>query len=99
VKPLHAAAALGYAYGKAGRRDDAARMLRYLGQSPEPVPPHETALVYMGLGDIDKAFAYLRQSCDERFASVPFIATDQLYDELRPDPRFAELARRANLTP
>jgi TolB-like protein/predicted Ser/Thr protein kinase/Tfp pilus assembly protein PilF len=98
-KPLHAAAALGYAYGKTGQPDEALRILRYLEQSPDPVPPHEKALVYMGMGDMDQAFAALNESCDERFASIAFLTTDPLYDELRPDPRFAELVRRANLAP
>jgi len=99
TSPRLAAAVLGYAYGKAGRQDDAKRMLRFLEESPDPVPSHDKAIVYMGLGDLDQAFAFLQKSYDERFASIAFLTTDPLYDDLRSDPRFAELARRANLTP
>ena len=73
--------------------------VRYLEQSPDPLPPHEKAIVYIGMGDWDQAFIFLQKSYDERFASIAFLTTDPLYDDLRGDPRFAALARRANLTP
>jgi tetratricopeptide (TPR) repeat protein len=96
-KPLHAAAALGYAYAKAGRHDDAIRMLRELEQSSDPISPHEKALVYIGLGDRDQAFSMLEEAYDDRFAGLIYLTTDPIYDDLRPDPRFAELARRLKL--
>jgi serine/threonine protein kinase/Tfp pilus assembly protein PilF len=96
-RPLHAAAALGYAYAKAGRHDDAIRMLRELEQSSDPISPHEKALVYIGLGDRDQAFSMLEEAYDDRFAGLIYLTTDPIYDDLRPDPRFAELARRLKL--
>jgi tetratricopeptide (TPR) repeat protein len=96
---LHAAAALGFAYARAGRRDDAERMLHFLEQSAEPLPAHEKAIIYVGMRDWDQAFIFLQKSCDERFASIPFLMIDPLYDEIRADPRFLELAKRANLLP
>jgi len=96
---LHAAAALGFAYARAGRRDDAERMLHFLEQSAEPLPSHEKAIIYIGMRDWDQAFIFLQKSCDERFASIPFLMIDPLYDEIRADPRFLELAKRANLLP
>jgi serine/threonine protein kinase/Tfp pilus assembly protein PilF len=98
-KPLHAAAALGYAYAKAGRRDDAMRMIRELEQSSDPISPHEKALVYIGLGDRDQAFSMLEKAYEDRFAGLIYFTTDPMYDDLRPDPRFAELARRLKLMP
>ena len=94
---LYPAAALGYAYARAGRPDDARRMFEVLDQSPYPVPSHERALIYLGLRDWDQAFTYLQKSCDERFASIPLMSIDPLYDELRGDPRFVELMKRANV--
>ena len=95
--PLLAAAALGYAYGRAGRREDAERVLRFLEESGNTTPLHERVLVYIGLRDWDHAFALLQKSCDQRFASMITLTTDPIYDVLKSDPRFAELAKRANL--
>ena len=94
---LYPAAALGYAYARAGRPDDAKRMFEILDKSPYPVPSHERALIFLGLGDRDQAFAYLNKSCDERFASIPLMSVDPLYDELRGDSRFVDLMKRANV--
>lgn len=102
-EPLFAAAALGYAYGKLGRRDDALGVLRKLdevsNQQGTHVPPQERAIVYIGLGDRDQAFALLEEAYAERFASLIYLTTESLFDDLRPDPRFATLARRMKLTP
>lgn len=97
--PLHAAAALGYAYGKAGRGDDARRVLRELDElsKTEAVPPQEKALVYLGLGDRDMAFAQLEACYEARVTGLIYLTTDPIYDDLRTDPRFAELAGRLNL--
>jgi Flp pilus assembly protein TadD len=101
VDELYAAAALGYSYAKAGRPDDAARMLRRLDapSAGRPTPPQEKALVYIGLGDRDAAFSYLEAAAEERVAGLAYLTTDPVYDDLRPDPRFDELARRLKLTP
>jgi serine/threonine protein kinase/Tfp pilus assembly protein PilF len=99
IKPLHAAAALGYAYAKADRRDDAMRMIHELEQSSDPISPHEKALVYIGLGDRDQAFSMLEKAYEDKFAGLIYLTTDPIYDDLRPDPRFAELARRLKLMP
>ncbi|HYY95176.1 MAG TPA: protein kinase [Pyrinomonadaceae bacterium] len=100
---LHAAAALGYAYGKAGRYEDARAMLRELDQlsTPQnPVPPFEKALVYVGMGDRDAAFEMLERAYQEQFGLLlMYFTTDPIYDDLRPDPRFTNLARRLNLMP
>jgi serine/threonine protein kinase/TolB-like protein/Tfp pilus assembly protein PilF len=95
------AASLGYAYGKTGRRDDALRMLGELEQTPEgtPAPPIEKAIVYIGMGDRDRAFSALEEVYKEQPGRLVFLTTDSIYDDLRPDPRFADLARRLNLVP
>jgi hypothetical protein len=98
-KPKLAAAALGYAYGKTGKYEDAKRMLAFLEDSKDPIPPHEKAIIYMGMNDLGQAFAFLQQSYESRFASIAFLTTDPLYADLRADPRFNELARKANLRP
>lgn len=99
--PRFAAAALGFAYGKAGRLVEAAGILRELDEfnRKEPMPSLEKALVYIGTGDKDAAFAQLEDAYKERFASLAYLRIDPLYDDLRSEPRFADLIRRVNVKP
>jgi serine/threonine-protein kinase len=101
TNPRYASAALGFAYGKVGRPDDALAILRDIERlsTPEnPMPAQERALVYIGMRDYDKAFETLEEVYRDRFAGLAFITADPIYDGLRPDPRYADLARRVNLT-
>jgi serine/threonine protein kinase/tetratricopeptide (TPR) repeat protein len=98
---LSAAAALGYAYGRAGRYEDAQRMIRELDElsQTEIVPPFEKALVYIGMDQRKEAFALLEESYTLRLANLTNLAVDPIYDDIRSDPRFVDLMRRVNLTP
>lgn len=97
--PLMAAAALGYAYGKAGRVADANRIIQELDEiaKERPVPPQEKAIIYMGMGERDKAFQQLETSYSEHFSALAYLTTDPLYEDLKSDPRYADLARRLRL--
>ena len=105
MRPKHsryADAALGFAYGRTGRPDKAAEMLRdieRLSTPEEPMPPLEKALVHIGMGNRDEAFAKLEEVYQGRFSHLAYLRSDPVYDGLRDDPRFADLARRVNLTP
>jgi tetratricopeptide (TPR) repeat protein len=101
VEPLYAAAALGYAYAKEGRRDEALKMIDELDQfsKQKPIPPHEKALIYIGLAEKDQVFQLLERAYQERFPNLVYLTTDPIYDDLRSDQRFGDLARRINLTP
>ncbi|HJR06835.1 MAG TPA: protein kinase [Pyrinomonadaceae bacterium] len=98
----HVAAALGYAYGRAGRLAEATEVLRdidRLSTPEEPMPPQEKAFVYIGMGERDEAFARLEEVYKNRFSGLAYLLTEPTYDSLRDDPRFADLARRVNLMP
>lgn len=97
--PLMAASALGYAYGKAGRVADANRIIQELDEiaKERPVPPQEKAIIYMGMGERDKAFQQLETSYSEHFSALAYLTTDPLYEDLQSDPRYADLARRLRL--
>ena len=106
--PLYAAAPLGYAYAMWGQRDNALRVLDKLDEisrekdetgRERKVPPQERGIIYMGLGDRDRAFAYLEEAYRDRFFPLSSINADSIFDDLRGDPRFADLVRRMNLTP
>jgi eukaryotic-like serine/threonine-protein kinase len=91
---------LGFTYGRMGRTEDALRILKELDElslEKKNVHPHERALIYMGLNDKDNAFKWLEESYAERFASIPYMMTEPLYDNLRSDPRFADFKRRLEL--
>jgi TolB-like protein/DNA-binding winged helix-turn-helix (wHTH) protein/Tfp pilus assembly protein PilF len=90
---------LGHAYARAGRRDDALKILESLQEraTREYVPPHYLAHVYAGLGDNDAAFSALEQSFAERNPNMVSIAIDPRLAPLRNDPRFERLIRRMNL--
>jgi tetratricopeptide (TPR) repeat protein len=97
----YAAALQGYSYAKVGRVDDARRILSEMEEhsKSEHLPAQERAIVYIGLGDNDNAFYWLNESCNERFGSIVGLTSDPFFDVLKSDPRFAELARKINLTP
>ena len=57
------------------------------------VPAMEFARVRLRLNQKDEALRWLANACDERSLFVLFLNVDPLYDELRPNPRFQELAR------
>ena len=96
---LHAAAALGYAYGRAGKTDKALAIIRELDELEKTfvVPPSEKALIYIGLEYRDMAFQQLELCFEERNINLAFLTTDPIYDPLRSDPRFSDLASRLKL--
>jgi serine/threonine-protein kinase len=89
----------GYAYAKTGRPDkaeEAIKKLRELEKS-EPVDSYDFAVLYVGLGDKDKALVELEKNFNERGYYVPLLRVDPLMDPLRDDPRFADLIKRVGL--
>jgi len=92
-------APLGYAYARAGRRDDARHVLDDLlsRRSQEYVAALGIADVFVGLDAVDDACAWLERACDERNGLVSAIANASRYDSLRGKPRFRALVRRMNL--
>src|SRR5262249_12447568 len=61
-------AALGHAYAVAGKRAEAQRTLDGLKEASQRrfVSPYGIALIYVGLGDKEQAFAWLNRAYDER---------------------------------
>ena len=89
---------LGYAHAVAGRKDEALKVIGQLKEKPNASLPVHVARIYAALGDKEQAFAWLERGADERFAFLYEIKFLPQFDSLRPDPRFAELLRRMNLT-
>ncbi len=91
--------AAAYVYAKAGDRPRALEILSELEkQSSEgDAPAIQLAQICVGLGDNEKAFAWLEKACDERSVWLIWLGVDPTFNPLRPDPRFAELMRRVGL--
>src|SRR5437016_6686160 len=91
---------LGHAYAVSGQRDEALKTLDQLKENAGQryVSPYSFALVYAGLGDKDQAFQWLEKSRQDRTPYLSTIKVDPLLDNLRSDPRFAELMRRVGLS-
>jgi tetratricopeptide (TPR) repeat protein len=62
------------------------------------VPAVYIALVYVGLGEKDKAFQWLDRAYDERCEYLVYLPTEPMADPLRSDPRFSHLIGRLGLT-
>ncbi len=90
-------AQLGYVFARAGRRDDAQRILTALLDRSRHIDggAFEVAVVYVGLGEKDQAFAWLDKAVDD--GSLGFDWLPSLVDDLRPDPRFDRLRQRIGI--
>jgi len=62
--------------------------------------PSEIATVYVGLGEIDKAFEWLDQAVEPEGLDQFWLRSSGFeYDPIRDDPRFQDLLRRMNQMP
>jgi Tfp pilus assembly protein PilF len=65
----------------------------------EYVSPADIALFYARVDEKDKAFVWLNKAMEERSILFNYLVADARFDNLRSDPRFAELLRRVRLEP
>ena len=99
-RPASVLAPLGMAYGLAGRKDDALRILAELKLASQNryVSPFYLAIVYSGLGYMNQAFPLLEQALQQRSPPLLYFTRyDPLCITLRRDPRwkpFIDLLKR-----
>src|SRR5262245_16082572 len=93
-------AALGHAYAVAGSRAEAQRVLDGLIRDSQRrfISPYGVALIYVGLGDKEQAFAWLNRAYDERDNWLNYLKVEPRLDPLRSDARFTDLLRRVGLS-
>jgi len=93
-------ALLGYAYGVAGKRDEARHLLEELQRVAKEkyVSPFPVAATYVGLGETDKAFEMLEKAYTERSWAMGMLKVNPIFDPIRSDQRYIELLRRMNLS-
>jgi TolB-like protein/Tfp pilus assembly protein PilF len=91
---------LGHAYAASGNKAEAQKVLDHLKElsTHSYVAPYNVAVIYVGLGEKDEAFAWLNRAYEERsYTLAEYLTTDARLDTLHSDPRFAELVRRIGL--
>lgn len=88
---------LGWAYAQAGDKSKALGMLEDLNALAVRrfVSPVTFALVYAGLGDVEKTFAWLEKAYQAHETRIELASL--YYDNMRADPRYADLTRRMGL--
>ena len=94
-------AALGCAYGLAGRRSEAQKMNSELERMSREryISPFHRALICVGLGKWDEAFSLLDDTYNEHSDSIVILGVYPWVDNLRSDPRFPKLLQRIGLEP
>lgn len=90
---------LGYAYARAGRREEARRMLDELAARRDEryVPPYFPALVHAGLGEVEAALDTLERAWDERDTMLRDLKVDPPWTVLHGEPRYEALLGRLGL--
>lgn len=89
----------GWVYGRAGRSQKAEEMLRRLTAMSNRrwLDPINLSMVYVGVGQWDRALEGLRRAARERSPSLVFLKVDPTLDPLRTDPRFKALLRELGI--
>ena len=89
----------GYAYGAAGRREEATEVLAELERRAQQryVPPYAFALVHIGLGNTSAALDALERGYEQRDTTMASIKVAPELASLRAEPRFLALLGKMGL--
>jgi TolB-like protein/DNA-binding winged helix-turn-helix (wHTH) protein/tetratricopeptide (TPR) repeat protein len=91
---------LSYAYARAGRTQDANRLLAEISASlaaQKYVSPLEVALAYLGTGDKQSALQHLEKAYQQRDEWMVYLNVYPEFQSLHDEPQFQDLQRRMNL--
>jgi len=90
---------LGAAYGCAGMKDEALKILERLEGLPKDryVGPFFRAMVWTGLGEKNKALDNLEKAYEGRDSAMAYLKVWPIFDSLRSEPRFQALLKKMNL--
>lgn len=89
--------AVAYAYASQGNTSEAKKILdslRTLKKTQFYISPYWIGIVYMSLGDFDKAFEWLNKAYDEHDGSMVFLKVEPALEKIRNDPRYKELLKK-----
>jgi TolB-like protein/tetratricopeptide (TPR) repeat protein len=96
----HAVGHLGNAYARAGRTNEANKVIAQLEEHLRKeggMGMYEISLIYAGLGKKNEAFRWLEESYKTHNEGLTNLEIDPCLDPLRSDPRFNDLMRRVGL--
>ncbi len=90
--------ALATAYARSGNKDEAEKLLADLVSESKKqyVSPYYFALVYVGLGQRDRAIDLLEQAFADRSNGLVFLKVEPALDDLRSNSRFVALEQKLN---
>jgi tetratricopeptide (TPR) repeat protein len=96
---VYALSIMGFAYGLAGMKDEALKILERLEGLPKDryVGPMFRAVVWTGLGEKDKALGNLEKAYEERESFMAWLKVWPVLDSLRAEPRFQAILKQMNL--
>ena len=88
---------LGYAYARAGRREEALQILDQV----KALGPSNVGLaqLYAVLGENDQAFASLERAYQKHDFGLANLRVSPFFDPLRSDPRFKQMLKKVGLEP
>jgi adenylate cyclase len=97
--PPFVASWLGYAYAKSGDRTKAQAIITELNQmsSRRFVSPFCIAVIYLGLGDKERALDGLERAYEARSWPLLSLKMDKIFEPLRSEPRFIALLKKVGL--
>jgi TolB-like protein/Flp pilus assembly protein TadD len=92
-------AVLGYTYAVVGEREKALDVLARLDElaKSRTASHFSKSIIYAGLGEIDKGLFCLEKAYQEKSPWLYFLTVFPWLENLRKDPRFADLVRRVGL--
>ena len=90
---------LAIANARAGRREEALRLLREMSRRRKTgyVPAGAFINPNLALGDYDEAFVWFERAYQERSNILQFLKVHPFFDPVRDDPRFKDLLHRVGL--
>jgi len=91
--------ALGHAYAASDQSSEAIKILVQLEAmaTERYVSAYDFAVIYAGLGDVEKTFAALGRAYDERATWLPMIKADPRFESLQSESRFLNLLSKLGL--
>ncbi|MCB1025987.1 MAG: tetratricopeptide repeat protein, partial [Acidobacteria bacterium] len=88
-----------FALARSGKPGAARGMLKEIESGGQYTSPAELAIAYIGLGENDRAIGLLENGYRDHDSQMQFLGVEPHYDDLRGDPRFADLMKRVGLSP
>jgi serine/threonine-protein kinase len=91
---------MAYTYAKMGNRAESQRILDRLlaRKDTQRGKAFEIAVVYTGLGDHDRAFAWIEKAVENREFGVILLSVTVMLDDLRSDPRYDMMLKKLGLS-